>query len=546
MDINLNALHFIRPLWLWLLLPALWLPWLWRRQRQAGHSLSSNIAAHLLKHLLIYPQERAQPRPVYLLSALLLLGTLAAAGPTWQEDRPPFVQDQAVLMLAVDLSPSMDAQDVPPSRLQAVKHKLQTLIQRRAGARTGLLVYAGSAHLVLPPTDDPELLNSFVQALATDLLDSPGKNALAVTEQAMRLLQAEQLSGERLSAQQTAGTLVLFSDGADTQQLPALRQLLASSTVDLQLLLVAVGQQATGVLTDAKGAARLDSNGKPLLTEFDQDALQQLAKASGAPIASLTLNDDDLDWIQLHAQQHFAAANAANHEVRWKDAGYWLCWLLLPLAWLSIRRGWRVNWLPALLLTIGLTGQAPNAQAGALADAFMSADQQGRWAFEQQRYPAAAEHFNDPYWKGLAAYKAAEFNLALASFAKLDSAAGYFYLGNSHARLHQYPQALSAYAQALRLQPDFAQAQFNQQLVAELQRLFEADQQVAPEDDPDQQQFDDQGKPGDKGKKVMLNGPKKVSAELWLRNLNTSPAGFLKQKFRLQQAASQALPAVSP
>jgi Ca-activated chloride channel family protein len=325
MDINLNALHFIRPLWLWLLLPALWLPWLWRRQRQAGHSLSSNIAAHLLKHLLIYPQERAQPRPVYLLSALLLLGTLAAAGPTWQEDRPPFVQDQAVLMLAVDLSPSMDAQDVPPGRLQAVKHKLQTLIQRRAGARTGLLVYAGSAHLVLPPTDDPELLNSFVQALATDLLDSPGKNALAVTEQAMRLLQAEQLSGERLSAQQTAGTLVLFSDGADTQQLPALRQLLASSTVDLQLLLVAVGQQATGVLTDAKGAARLDSNGKPLLTEFDQDALQQLAKASGAPIASLTLNDDDLDWIQLHAQQHFAAANAANHEVRWKDAGYWLC-----------------------------------------------------------------------------------------------------------------------------------------------------------------------------------------------------------------------------
>ncbi|MBX9755863.1 MAG: VWA domain-containing protein, partial [Pseudomonadaceae bacterium] len=269
MDIDLNALHFIRPLWLCLLLPALWLPWFWRRQRQAGHNLRTSIAPHLLKHLLIYPQERPQLRPVYLLSALLLVGALAAAGPTWQQDRPPFVQDQAVLMLAVDLSPSMDASDVPPTRLQAVKHKLQALIQRRAGARTGLLVYAGSAHLVLPPTDDPELLNSFVQALATDLLDSPGKNALAVTEQAIALLQAEQ----------APGTLVLFSDGADTQQLPALRQLLTSTQVDLQLLILAVGNQDGGLLTDAKGAARLDRDGKPLLAEFDQNALQQLAKA---------------------------------------------------------------------------------------------------------------------------------------------------------------------------------------------------------------------------------------------------------------------------
>jgi len=536
MEIDLSALHFIRPLWLWLLLPALGLPWAWRRQRQAGHNLTATIAPHLLKHLLICPQERPQLRPVYLLSALLVLGVLAAAGPTWQQDRPPFMQDQAVLILAVDLSPSMDASDVPPTRLQAVKHKLQALIQRRAGARTGLLVYAGSAHLVLPPTEDPELLDSFVQALATDLLDSPGKNALAVTEQAIRLLQAEQ----------APGTLVLFSDGADSRQMPALRQLLASSKVDLQQLILAVGNQDGGLLSDPNGAPRLDSAGKPLLAEFDQDALEQLAKATDAPIGSLTLNTDDLDWIQLHAQQHFAAATADNAEVHWQDAGYWLCWLLLPLAWLSIRRGWSISWLPALLLTVGLGTQAPNAQAGVLADAFMTADQQGRWAFEHQHFPAAAAHFNDPYWKGLAAYKAAEFNLALAAFAKLDSPAAYFYLGNSHARLHHYPQALSAYAEALRLQPEFAQAQFNQALVTELQRQFEADQQVAPEEDPDQEQFDDQGKPGDKGEKVMLNGPKEVSAELWLRNLNTSPAGFLKQKFRLQQAASQAAPAVTP
>ena len=526
MQIDLQALHFIRPLWLLLCLPAGLLAYAWRHQQQSLGRLAAVIAPHLLPHLVIHPQERAQWRPVYLLSALLVIGAIAAAGPTWELDRPPFLQNLAPLIVAVDLSPSMDANDVPPSRLEAVKHKLHSLIQRRAGARTGLLVYAGSAHLVLPPTEDPALLDSFVQALSTDLLDTPGKNALAVTTQALELLKVEA----------APGTLVLFSDGADTRQLPALEQLLKQSPVDLQLLIVAVGNQNGGLLRNADGTPRLDRSGKPIRGDFDQKALQQLASAGQAPIASLTLNDDDLDWISLHAQQHFAAASADNAEQHWKDAGYWLCWLLLPLAWLSIRRGWSVNWLPALLLALGLGLPSQPAQAGALADAFLTADQQGRWAFEHGQFAVAAERFADPYWKGRAAYQAAEFNAALDSFSQLDTAAAYFYLGNTQARLHHYPQALAAYAEALRRQNDFPQARFNQQLVAELQRQFEEDQQVAPDEDPDQEQFDDQGKPDSKSAKVRMNGPREISSELWLRNLNTSPAGFLKQKFKLQQA----------
>lgn len=145
MQIDLQALHFIRPLWLLLCLPAGLLAYAWRHQQQSLGRLAAVIAPHLLPHLVIHPQERAQWRPVYLLSALLVIGAIAAAGPTWELDRPPFLQNLAPLIVAVDLSPSMDANDVPPSRLEAVKHKLHSLIQRRAGARTGLLVYAGSA-----------------------------------------------------------------------------------------------------------------------------------------------------------------------------------------------------------------------------------------------------------------------------------------------------------------------------------------------------------------------------------------------------------------
>lgn len=155
MDINLSDFHFLRPFWLLLALFGALLPLIWRRSRDLQRQLRGNIAEHLLPHLLITPQDNQRLRPVHLLCALLILGAIAAAGPTWEQDRPDFLENRAPLIVAVDLSPSMDASDVQPTRLEAAKHKLHDLIQRRAGARTALIAYAGSAHLVLPPTDDP-------------------------------------------------------------------------------------------------------------------------------------------------------------------------------------------------------------------------------------------------------------------------------------------------------------------------------------------------------------------------------------------------------
>jgi Ca-activated chloride channel family protein len=534
MEIDLNQLHFLRPLWLLLILPAILLPLAWQRQYRNNDRLRAVFAPHLLKHLLVKPADQQRFRPAWLLGALLGLGALTAAGPTWELDRPPFMEDQAPLIVAVDLSPSMDAGDVAPDRLSAVKNKLRDLLERRSGARTALIVYAGSAHLVLPPTDDPELLGTYIQALSTSLLDRPGKNALAASEEALRLLAAEK----------NPGTLVLISDGADTSQLDTLRRTLQASDEDLQVLVLAVGSQSGGLITDASGAPRLDNSGKPIISAFDKDALQQLASALDAPIGSLTQNADDLDWIQLHTQQHFRAANPDNAELHWKDMGYWLCWLLVPLAWLAIRKGWGLSWMPAVLLTLGIALPAGEARAGALADAFFTADQQGRWYFEQDKMPLAAKHFSDPYWKGLAAYQAAEFNDALASFARMANGpqeqrpTAYFYIGNSQARLMRYPEAIIAYTEALRLQPDFPQARANLELVTELQRQFEIDQQLAPEDDEGTQQYDDKGKPG-KGKDAMVNASKPTSTELWLRNLSTSPAEFLRKKFRQQQPAAE-------
>ncbi|PFG71663.1 Ca-activated chloride channel family protein [Pseudomonas poae] len=486
---NLSDVHFLRPPWLLLALVGLLLPWIWRRSRDLQRRLRDHIAPHLLVHLLLTPSDPHRLRPVHLLSALLVIGAVAAAGPTWEQDRPDFLENRATLIIAVDLSPSMDTADVPPTRLTAAQHKLRDLIQRRKGARTALLVYAGSAHLVLPATDDPALLETFIQALGTDLIDKPGKDAAGVIDQAKRLLG------------HSPGTLLLVTDGADTTQLAHLKQHLADSS--LQVLVLALGSSPT---------------------------LKQLAAATDADLGSLTLNDDDLDWIELHAQAHFQDADEQQRLLQWKDAGYWLCWPLLLLALFSVRRGWSLNWAAVLLL--GVFWQPTQADA----HPFLTPDQQGRWAFEHHHYPEAAALFVDPYWKGIAAYNAADYDLAHATFAALETAQGAFYLGNIHVRRFKFDEAIAAYQQALLRQPVFPQASANLALAIALKQDTQNAADNPPEVKPDDIKFD---KAPGKGHSQVIKTEQANSDALWLQNLTTSPATFLRRKFSLQDQAVQ-------
>ena len=236
----------------------------------------------------------------------------------------------------------------------------------------------------------------------------------------------------------------------------------------------------------------------------------------------------------MHAQQHFQSASDEQRELHWKDAGYWLCWPLLLIAFFAVRKGWSLNWTAGLLLALGLGfGPAP-AEANALTDAFFTRDQQGRWAFEHEHYPQAAALFVDPYWKGIAAYNAADFDLALASFARLDTAQAYFYLGNIHVRRFKFDEAIAAYTQALKLQPQFPEATANLALAIALQKDTESAEQNTPEVKPDEIKMD---KAPGKGQSKAVQTEQATSDELWLQNLSTSPAKFLKQKFSLQDQA---------
>jgi Ca-activated chloride channel family protein len=194
----LADLHFLRPWWLAGIAAVALLHFALGHRADAQRQWRGVVAAHLLAHLVVNRGRGRWLAPRHLLALTLLLAFLALAGPAWQREPPPFVEDRAPLVIAVDLSPSMNAIDVAPTRLARAKQKVRDLLALRAGARTALIAYAGDAHVVLPFTDDPKILSSYVEALASELMPVAGRKPSAALNAAEALLARETNPGSIL------------------------------------------------------------------------------------------------------------------------------------------------------------------------------------------------------------------------------------------------------------------------------------------------------------------------------------------------------------
>ncbi len=177
-------------------------------------------------------------------------------------------------------------------------------------------------------------------------------------------------------------------------------------------------------------------------------------------------------------------------------------------------------------------------------DLWFTPDQQGRYYFERGQYETAAESFEDPLWKGIAYYYDEKYEVALNYFALLDTPEAHFYLGNCYARMGELEMALGSYDRAIELQPEFSEAQENRELVeALIQKASEEDAvDEAPPGDPtfeaDEMKIDEKGEKGKEGEVDEMKLSPEQMAEIWMRNIQTTPADFLRLKFS-QQAAGE-------
>lgn len=541
---DLADFHFLRPLWLWGLVPAGLLVWVvgWRdnvRRRWRG-----SIAPHLLDALVVERQRRWRVRPVHLTATLIALGAVALAGPAWEQERPPFVEDKAPLAVAIDLSRTMDAVDVSPTRLERAKLKVHALLAQRQGGRTALYAYAGSTHLVLPLTDDARLLQTFVDALQTAIMPVAGRDTVLALKRI----------DQDLAKEDVPGTILFLTDGVEPAATAAFRAQVQSGRS--QPLILAIGTEQGGPLRSGASGFAEGRDGQRLFARLDVAALHQLKEDADVPLATITPDsDDDVEWVQRRVQSHLAQKQAES-AARWKDAGWWLT---IPIVFLSaswFRKGWTVRWVSVLVLGMALQIAPGPAQAESIfamamhrwhfIDLWLTPDQQGRQAFEHGDFAKAAQHFEDPMWRGIALYRAGHYAEAEQSFALVDSPESDYSQGNALARQGSFQAAVARYEQALKRRPGWTNAQANLKLV---RALIPPKKPEEPPDDnqaqdpampPDQIQFDQQGK---KGKQQVLIAARQT-ADTWMRAIQTTPTELLARKFAMEQqrAPKQELP----
>ncbi|MEE4659216.1 MAG: VWA domain-containing protein [Halieaceae bacterium] len=469
----LTHFHFLRPYWLWGAVPALLLLLLLWRQLRSGKAWSSIIAADLLPYLLSDGEQRRVTRlPLWSLLLAWMLAVLALAGPSWERLPQPVERRENALVVLYDLSLSMNATDISPSRLIRSRQKLLDLLELKTEGTTALVAYAGDAHVVSPLTDDLRTVANLLPALSPEIMPVKGSRPARAVEQALRLLRDSGLEH---------GQILLVTDGIHNNDADDIADLMEGSLYRLSVL--GVGTAEGGPIPTDSGFLR-DDGGSIVIAGLDRPPLQQLAERFGGSYSDLELSDRDIQRIlNTDLWDDSETQRVLDRSVdTWSDRGYWLALALLPIALGAFRRGWL---LVLLLLPVADPVQAQDWQQW-----FMNRDQRGQALLQAGEAEAAAKTFRDADWSAAANYRAGDYEAALQHYRNLDTADGWYNRGNALARAGELQDAIGAYEKALEQSPDMEDARFNKQLLEQL--LQQQNQQQENQQQENQQQQNDQ------------------------------------------------------
>jgi Ca-activated chloride channel family protein len=300
-----DAFHFLRPMWLLSLIPAALLLWGLHRAGDRARPFRGVIAAHLLPYLLSRTREQRRLGPLVLIGLGWLICAVALSGPTWRKEPNPFAEDTATMAIVVRVSESMKTPDVQPDRLTRSTQKIDDLLRLRQDGKTALIAYDGSAHVVMPPTSDGGIIESFARSLDPEIM--PVKGDVAVT--------ALDLADETI-AREGGGTIVWITDRIELSEVKLLDEWRGSSTTPVILY-------------------------PPLLDGKELNDLLAATRTLDADVIRMSADDADMQRVARSAT--YSSTSVAGTTGRWEDGGYWLVPLLAIALLPFFRRGWMVS-----------------------------------------------------------------------------------------------------------------------------------------------------------------------------------------------------------
>ena len=454
--------HLLRPEWLLAIPVVVLVAVLLARGKLGAGNWRAVIDPALMPYVLSRDPGRGVDHRWWLLGLGGLVAIVALAGPAWERIEQPVYRAQQALVIALDLSRSMDAEDIAPSRLARAKLKILDILERRKSGQTALIVYSANAFTVTPLTTDTDTIASLVNSLSTDIMPSRGSYPEVAISKGSQLL-------ERAGA--GVGEVLIITDGGSSPAAETTTRELTAAGYSLSIL--GVGTKEGAPIPRVTGGFVTDGRGKIALPRLEDSGLRDLAKLGGGRYAQLSADDRDLEHL-LSGEVPGAGKVAGDNSMAtdlWREEGPWLLLLLLPLAALAFRRGW------VFVAVLFIAPWPQPAVAASWTDLWLTKDQQAEKLLTEGNAEEAAALFENEEWKAVADYRAEDFAASGDGFANKNDTTNLYNLGNAKALQGEFDAAIDAYEQVLAMDANDDDAQYNLALVKQLKEQQEQQQQ---------------------------------------------------------------------
>ncbi len=223
-----------------------------------------------------------------LLFALLIVAFL---GPSFGDSKREVKSVGKDIMLCVDLSKSMDAFDIPPTRLEKIKFEMKRIVEAFNSDRIGVIIFSSEAFMQSPLTYDQNALNLFIETMNTGLVPSSGTDFGPPIKMALKKLEDQ----EGPSSQQKSKVIVLISDGEDFGENTD-EVLKEVQDEDIKLFTLGVGTQEGSQLYAGKGF-KTDRQGNTVVTRLNSTSLQSLASKTGGQYFEINETKNDVSRL---------------------------------------------------------------------------------------------------------------------------------------------------------------------------------------------------------------------------------------------------------
>jgi Ca-activated chloride channel family protein len=446
----MTEFHFIRPYWFIAIIPVAFILWKLAKRHLINKHWESVCDPELLPYILVGKSGQKKITNIVLAALVFLLIIIALAGPSWERLPQPVFQKESALVIALDLSLSMYADDIKPNRLERARFKIADLLKLRQEGQTALLVYAGDAFTVTPLTDDIKTINSLLTSLSPAIMPAPGSNTDIALTKSIELLKQAGIS---------QGHILLVSDEVE---LKYESNFIRAKESGYQVSILGLGTEEGAPISMGESGFLKDRAGTIVIPKLNQKELSQLANAGGGYYETSQIADGDIERLNRLFGSGIDLKDETKTEFKtdqWHEFGPWLVLFILPIVAFGFRRGYL-----AILICV-MISSPDDAMAFEWNDLWMNENQKAMRALENEQATVASDLFQDNEWKAAAKYKAGDYAAAEELLNEYQDARSLYNKGNSLAKQGRYEDAITAYDQALENNPENEDAKFNKELV---------------------------------------------------------------------------------